>query len=56
MLRELWIERPLKNWLIFVKTREIGGDRFHWFSENWLVKFDFFQKFEIKISKKTKSI
>jgi hypothetical protein len=39
-----WIEKLLKNKLIFVKTRETGPDQFHRFSVNWSVKFKNFKK------------
>jgi hypothetical protein len=51
-----WIEKPHKNQPIFAKIGETSLDRFHRFSENRPVKFDFFKKIEIKILKKLESI
>jgi hypothetical protein len=39
-----WIEKPLENQPIFMKTEEIGRDRFHRFFKNWPGKFEIFKK------------
>jgi hypothetical protein len=39
----VWIEKPLKNRPIFMKTGEIGQNPFHRFSESRPVKFEIFK-------------
>jgi hypothetical protein len=46
---EFWIEKSVKNQLVFMKIGEIGSDRFNRFLVNWSVNLIFFN--EIKILK-----
>jgi hypothetical protein len=46
----------LKIGQFFMKTGEIGGDRFYWFTENRPVKLKNLRNFETKIIKKLESI
>jgi hypothetical protein len=47
-----WIENPLENRLILVKTENFGPDRFHLFLKNQSIKFNFSKN--IKNCKKTR--
>jgi hypothetical protein len=42
-VRRAWIEKPLENRPIFMKTEKTGGDWFYCFLENQTVKFDIFK-------------
>jgi hypothetical protein len=41
-VRRAWIEKPLENRMIFMKTEKTGRDWFYCFLENQTVKFDIF--------------
>jgi hypothetical protein len=49
---EFWIEKSVKNQLVFMKIGETGSDRFNRFLVNWSVNLIFFN--EIKILKQTR--